>query len=182
MGTCSTSPAPFSKTHSQNNHLLLTIRPVYPKISRTANCTSTSCKSKSLDNIVNMHLQLKTVHGSPIALSRVLAALMDLLPFPITIPTTIPTTVPIQQAIQSLFLQRIPPSLEYPSPTPEELIDLAIKTNITRANKLSLQGGDAPFFVADLGQVTRQHHRWMRNLPTIQPYYGASQVLSLSIN
>lgn len=171
MGTYNTISVSSSKICSQNNHPL-TPGLVHPKKSCTILFISTDFKKWSLEKVLSMHLQLKTVQGSPIALGRFLAAIMDLLPFPITIPTTTSTTIPIQEAIQSLFLERIPPSLEYPKPKSEELINLAIEKNITRANKLSLQGGDGPFFVADLGQVTRQHQRWMRSLPTIQPYYG----------
>ncbi|GIC90465.1 type III PLP-dependent enzyme [Aspergillus udagawae] len=32
---------------------------------------------------------------------------------------------------------------------------------------------DEPFFVADLGQVIRQHRRWRVNLPNVHPFYGA---------
>lgn len=60
----------------------------------------------------------------------------------------------------------------YPNPSPEELVDLAIESHIARVNKRSLSGDDVSFFIADLGQITRQHHLWMQNLPDIQPYYG----------
>ena len=59
-----------------------------------------------------------------------------------------------------------------PNLSPEELIDLAIENRIARAAKRSLSGGDESFFIADLGQVTRQHRRWAQNLPNVQPYYG----------
>lgn len=61
---------------------------------------------------------------------------------------------------------------ECPNISPEELIDLAIENRIARAAKRSLVGGDESFFIADLGQVIRQHRRWTQNLPNLQPYYG----------
>ncbi|KAJ5104449.1 hypothetical protein NUU61_001796 [Penicillium alfredii] len=67
-----------------------------------------------------------------------------------------------------LLLRGVP---EYHKPSPEELVDLAIESHIARVNKHSLAGGDESFFVADLGQVTRQHRRWTQSLPGVRPYY-----------
>lgn len=33
-------------------------------------------------------------------------------------------------------------------------------------------GGEDGFFVADMGEVYRQHLRWKLNLPRIEPFYG----------
>jgi len=33
-------------------------------------------------------------------------------------------------------------------------------------------GGEDTFFVADLGEVYRQHLRWKLNLPRVKPFYG----------
>ena len=30
------------------------------------------------------------------------------------------------------------------------------------------------FFVSDLGEILRQHRRWIKNLPRIEPFYGSS--------
>jgi ornithine decarboxylase len=35
-------------------------------------------------------------------------------------------------------------------------------------------GAEDTFFVADLGEVYRQHLRWKRNLPRVKPFYGES--------
>jgi ornithine decarboxylase len=32
------------------------------------------------------------------------------------------------------------------------------------------------FFVADLGEVYRQHMRWKKNLPRVKPFYGMLSV------
>ncbi|KAJ5649345.1 uncharacterized protein N7484_003068 [Penicillium longicatenatum] len=87
---------------------------------------------------------------------------MDLLP--------LPSFVAIQQEIG--HAERPIDDLEYSKPTPEELIDLAIQRNIARIDKCGRVGGDEPFYIADLGQVTRQHQRWTRCFPGIRPYYA----------
>jgi len=33
-------------------------------------------------------------------------------------------------------------------------------------------GGEDAFFVGDLGEIYRQHMRWKRNLPRVEPFYG----------
>ena len=38
-------------------------------------------------------------------------------------------------------------------------------------------GGEDAFFVADLGEIYRQHMRWKVNLPRIEPYYGMQSSL-----
>jgi ornithine decarboxylase len=72
-----------------------------------------------------------------------------------------------------------PYNVEYRKFSPDELVDLAIEGNIARIAKRSLVGGDESFFVADLGQLIRQHRRWTQNLPGIQPYYGMKSSTSL---
>ena len=57
---------------------------------------------------------------------------------------------------------------------PDELVDLAIESHIARIVKRSLVGGDESFFIADLGQIIRQHRRWTQNMPGIRPYYGTT--------
>lgn len=56
----------------------------------------------------------------------------------------------------------------------EDLIDLAIENRIARINQYGCDnvGEDESFFVADLGEICRQHQRWTRNLPGVQPFYG----------
>jgi len=56
---------------------------------------------------------------------------------------------------------------------PDELATFVIQA---RLDLLDDESGrvedDEPFFVADLGQVYKQHQRWTRNLPAVQPFYG----------
>ena len=37
-------------------------------------------------------------------------------------------------------------------------------------------GDEDPFFVADVGEVYRQHLRWKLNLPRVRPFYGTDFV------
>ncbi|KEY80558.1 ornithine decarboxylase [Aspergillus fumigatus] len=55
----------------------------------------------------------------------------------------------------------------------ERLIDLAIQTRLfSLSNCDGWAIADEPFFVADLGQVIRQHRRWRVNLPDVLPFYA----------
>lgn len=54
----------------------------------------------------------------------------------------------------------------------EQLVNLAIEFQTQRINSGVPNVEDNPFFVADLGQVTRQHRDWKLNLPNVQPFYG----------
>lgn len=69
----------------------------------------------------------------------------------------------------------------YLNPSPEELVDLAIESHLARVSKRSLAGGDVSFFIADLGQIIRQHRLWVQNLPDIRPYYGIIFSFQISI-
>ncbi|KAE8381506.1 pyridoxal-dependent decarboxylase [Aspergillus bertholletiae] len=54
----------------------------------------------------------------------------------------------------------------------EQLVNLAIEYQIRQINSDQSNVQDNPFFIADLGQVTRQHRRWKLNLPSVQPFYA----------
>ncbi|KAK9456914.1 pyridoxal-dependent decarboxylase [Dipodascopsis uninucleata] len=55
----------------------------------------------------------------------------------------------------------------------EELISLALRNRISRVdNDVCSPGGEDPFFVADIGEVYRQHMRWKLNLPRVEPFYA----------
>ncbi|KAJ6110739.1 hypothetical protein N7486_002974 [Penicillium sp. IBT 16267x] len=95
---------------------------------------------------------------------------MDLLPFL--------GSVPVQQEIS--HSEKPIHELECTKPTPDELIDLAIQENIARINKRGIVGGDEAFYIADLGQVTRQHQRWIRCFPGVRPYYDRTLLKCLA--
>jgi hypothetical protein len=53
--------------------------------------------------------------------------------------------------------------------------DVHLRAGIMNASALANDGvpnAEKAFFVADLSQVYRQHQRWVKCLPDIQPFYG----------
>lgn len=57
--------------------------------------------------------------------------------------------------------------------SPDQLATFVIQARLAMLNPDSGRvEDDEPFFVADLGQVHRQHQRWTHHLPTVQPFYG----------
>ncbi|KAL3456651.1 ornithine decarboxylase [Aspergillus heterothallicus] len=51
-------------------------------------------------------------------------------------------------------------------------VNHAIERYIAPGSESLSEEESKPFFIADLNQVTRQHERWKRNLPTVRPYYA----------
>ena len=103
-----------------------------------------------------MLFQLQNSPFTLILLNRVISAIMDLLPTP-------------REAANTSKAIRV---TGYRTTSPGDLIDLAIENHIARIVKRSAVGGDDSFFVADLGQIIRQHRRWTHNMPGIRPFYG----------
>jgi len=57
--------------------------------------------------------------------------------------------------------------------TPKKLIGDALKERIERIEHNVCEAGEEDtFFVADLGEVYRQHMRWKLNLPRVKPFYA----------
>lgn len=53
------------------------------------------------------------------------------------------------------------------------LIGNALKNRVNNIDHDACEPGDEDtFFVADLGEVYRQHMRWKKNLPRVKPFYG----------
>lgn len=53
------------------------------------------------------------------------------------------------------------------------LIEQALRTRISAIDADTCDaGGEDAFFVADLGDIHRQHQRWKLNLPRVEPHYG----------
>lgn len=111
-----------------------------------------------------MHLHFKILQVSPVMLERFFSAILDLLPAPrdVVIPS------------------KVGYGTGYRKPCPEELVDLAIENHIIQIERPNRIGGDESFFIADLGQVIRQHQRWTKNLPSVRPYYGIYTLLFIS--
>lgn len=59
------------------------------------------------------------------------------------------------------------------SDLPKRLIGNALKKRVESVDPDTCEAGDEDsFFVADLGEVYRQHLRWKLNLPRVKPHYG----------
>jgi len=57
--------------------------------------------------------------------------------------------------------------------TPKGLIRNALKKRVESIDHEVCEPGDEDsFFVADLGEVYRQHMRWKLSLPRVKPFYG----------
>jgi ornithine decarboxylase len=66
------------------------------------------------------------------------------------------------------------------SNTPKGLIGNALKKRVESIDYESCEPGEEDsFFVADLGEVYRQHMRWKLNLPLVKPFYGTFHVMKL---
>lgn len=58
-------------------------------------------------------------------------------------------------------------------PSKEELIGNALRERVESVDhEFCAPGEEDTFFVADLGEVFRQHLRWKLNLPRVKPFYG----------
>ncbi len=58
--------------------------------------------------------------------------------------------------------------------------DVHLRNGVIRSACLAAAGepdAESAYFVADLSQVYRQHGRWKRLLPEIEPFYGAGSVM-----
>jgi ornithine decarboxylase len=55
----------------------------------------------------------------------------------------------------------------------KQLVGAALKEKVESIDHDICEPGDEDtFFVADLGEVYRQHMRWKLNLPRVRPFYG----------
>jgi ornithine decarboxylase len=60
--------------------------------------------------------------------------------------------------------------------TPKQMIGDALKEKVENIDhELCEPGDEDTFFVADLGEVYRQHMRWKKNLPRVKPFYGKTK-------
>lgn len=56
---------------------------------------------------------------------------------------------------------------------PKQMIGDALKEKVENIDHDICEPGDEDtFFVADLGEVYRQHMRWKKNLSRVKPFYG----------
>jgi len=65
----------------------------------------------------------------------------------------------------------------------KQLISQALKQRIKTIDQdICEPGEEDTFFVADLGDVYRQHLRWKMNLPRVKPHYGELFSIQLTNN
>lgn len=61
----------------------------------------------------------------------------------------------------------------------KQLIGEALKSRVEAIDSDTCSVGDEDaFFVADLGEVYRQHMRWKKNLGRVKPHFGKPNTLS----
>lgn len=59
------------------------------------------------------------------------------------------------------------------------LVQQALKNHIEHVNEDTCEAGEEDtFFVADLGNVYRQHLRWKTHLGRIKPHYGMFEIIT----
>lgn len=62
---------------------------------------------------------------------------------------------------------------QHASVDPKQLIGDALHKRVVSVDhELCEPGDEDTFYVADLGDVYRQHLRWKKNLPRVKPFYG----------
>jgi ornithine decarboxylase len=71
------------------------------------------------------------------------------------------------------------PVIDNGAETAKQLIGNALKSRVEAVDHDVCGAGDEDaFFVADLGEVYRQHMRWKKNLARVKPHYGRSTARS----
>lgn len=63
--------------------------------------------------------------------------------------------------------------------TAKQMIGHALQKRVANIDEDTCDAGDEDaFFVADMGEVYRQHLRWKKNLKRVKPHYGQSRRLT----
>jgi ornithine decarboxylase len=69
-------------------------------------------------------------------------------------------------------------TVDYGAGLSKQLIGEALKSRVEAVDPDTCDTGEEEtFFVADLGEVYRQHMRWKKNLARVKPHYGESFIL-----
>ena len=88
-----------------------------------------------------------------------------------------PSATTITETYASIILNREPLIPKYNCQDGiqkgKELVQHALKERIKGIDPSNCEAGeDDAFFVADMGEVYRQHLRWKMNLKRVKPHYG----------
>lgn len=85
------------------------------------------------------------------------------------------TEIPTSPAVMSPQKRRFSQTNANTRNLAQSMIGHALQTYIENINPDECEaGGEDAFFVADLGEIYRQHMRWKVNLPRVEPFYGMS--------
>jgi ornithine decarboxylase len=92
-------------------------------------------------------------------------------------PSAIDTIVnnPSLESLENYFENSKRPYIEvnHGVTTSKQLIGHALKERVQNIDHDTCEAGEEDtFFVADLGEVYRQHMRWKKHLPRVKPFYG----------
>jgi ornithine decarboxylase len=92
-------------------------------------------------------------------------------------PSAISTTEEYQSALkdslQSISAHTLGSVENHGAWKSKQLIGAALKSRVEAIDHDTCDVGDEDaFFVADLGDVYRQHMRWKKNLARVKPHYG----------
>lgn len=90
-------------------------------------------------------------------------------------PSAITTTEEYQLSLKSFNYDTLGSVENHGAGASKQLIGEALKSRVEAIDTDTCNVGDEDaFFVADLGEVYRQHMRWKKNLARVKPHYGQS--------
>jgi ornithine decarboxylase len=90
-------------------------------------------------------------------------------------------TLSFDNPVKPLEYEIVPTDTNHGINDVQHLIRQALKQRVDTVNSDTCEAGEEDaFFVADLGQVYRQHMRWKLHLPRVKPHYGTPPLSRLS--
>ena len=94
---------------------------------------------------------------------------------PSAITTTEEYQLLLKDSLQSLGNYAVGSSDNHGAWKSKQLIGEGLKSRVEAIDHDTCSVGDEDaFFIADLGEVYRQHLRWKKNLGRVKPHYGES--------
>jgi ornithine decarboxylase len=101
---------------------------------------------------------------------------------PSAITTTEQYQFSLKDSLQSISYHSVGSADHHGAWKSKQLIGEALKSRVEAIDHDVCNVGDEDaFFVADLGEVYRQHMRWKKNLARVKPHYGEFSVTSLRV-
>lgn len=94
---------------------------------------------------------------------------------PSAITTTEEYQLSLNDSLQSINYHTLGSAENHGAWNSKQLIGEALKSRVDAIDPDTCEVGDEDaLFVADLGEVYRQHMRWKKNLARVKPHYGES--------